>query len=366
MPSTRRLLALFGALATFAWSGVGHAGGVLVRLDADRVPDGAVYVELSPSEGETERLQLQDDGQQPDVQASDGKWAGAVFLPQTEVSVTLVLDGERFEGGMVQWSAPDIPRDLDLTLRDGALQARAREANPHGGGGGDPADGASAAPTADPGSAPVEGTWLIGGGVVVLVGVGAMVLGRRERQVARRGALSGVTLQAAGGFAGPHSPALDDGLVFIEVPEGIGSGVVAQALVDSLVRHHTVLVIAQPEHAPQGRSGRGLFTGPDATPRKVGDALEVVHDLPRQRGVVLFHGIGGTTDDWSDRDDELPVGSGGIALVPPQAESPGVGFRVRSVQGGIVEVESVVDGGRFWVGAGAQAHRPSAFAVVDL
>jgi hypothetical protein len=350
MKSWSRLL----LLAAWAMLGLGGqtalAGGVLVRLDAARLLDGDVYVELRPPEGETERVQLQDDGQQPDVTAGDGLWAGAVFLPQTDVEVFLVLDGERLEGGPVQWSAADIPRDLDLNLRAGVLKASAREANTHGDGGRNGAPGPGGGPanrTADTEPDPAA-MWFIGGGALLLLVMGVVALSVRTRSRYQRGDLTGVALHRPGGFAGPNSPSLDDGLIYWSVADPKPHAV-AHTLVRMLARHHNVLVVAPSPESLPASLGQSVFATSHAAPRKVGDALEAVHRMPRAAGVVVFWGVAGSDVVWADRDDELPLGTGGIVLCGPEHTEPAPSHTVRVAGPGALQVEAVDGTDRFMV-----------------
>ncbi len=342
----------------------GHAGGVLVRLDADRVIDGDVFVDLQPAEGDSERVQLQDDGQQPDVTAGDGRWAGAVYLPQTQVKVSLVLDGARIDGGDASWSAPDIPRDLDLSLRGEELKVTAREANPHGGGneaGPGAGGGTGGAVAAAAQAESDEGMALILGGLglFLVMAMAGLVFRRRER--IRRGPVSGVTIQPPGGFAGPGSPSLHDGLVHWSVADA-DAELALRALVESLARHHGVLVVGASLPEGLGGAGRRIFTDADASPRRVGDVLEAIHENPRESGVVVFFGVDGTVDDWADRDDELPLGSGGIVLHQRAAPELSPSFRVGATAPGVCTVTRLADGASFYIGDRGRwpAAKPSA------
>ena len=360
---------LLGALllGACAFSSAAHAGGVLVRLDADRTLDGDVYVDLAPADGQTERVQLQDDGQQPDVTAGDGRWAGAVFLPHTDVTVSLVLDGERMDGGPAVWSAPDIPRDLDLTLRDGVLTVKAREANQHNPGEGPGGSGGGTAAQASKEAADAEaqvGLWLIGGGAVLFVGLAVMLVVMRKHARVRRGPISGVTLVPAGGFAGPGSPPLNDGLVHWRTDPAHAPAVL-RALVDTLARHHGVLLVGDvPQHAGS-RAGRRIFRATDPTPRKVGDALEAIHADPREAGVVVFYDVGGSPDDWADRDDELPLGTGGVVLHTAAEAAPARTHVVRPVGPGVCVVEATEGDARFLIGDRARWPASVDGVVVD-
>lgn len=358
------------AAAVLCATGLGttaHAGGVLVRLDADRTIDGEVFVDLVPPTGDRERIQLQDDGQQPDVTAGDGRWAGAAFFPLTDVTVTLVIAGESIDGGVASWSAADIPRDLDLSLRGDVLTVKAREANPHGQGNGAPGAGEGGSPSAAATGVDDdarEGVWLIGVGALLFVVLGGAWTMVRSQRRARRGPIEGVTRQSPGGFAGPQSPALDDGLVFWRMDGGEPADILG-VLVDTLARHHGVLVVSEQPPDTLARSGRRIFRSAVTGARKVGDALEAIHRDPREPAVVVFVGVAGTSDDWADRDDELPLGSGGIVLLPAGADAPEASHSVRMVSPGLCAVESTDGGAAFWLGDRARwpTHAPA--AVVD-
>jgi len=296
--------------------------------------------------------------------AGDGRWAGALFLPHTDVTVSLVVDGERLDGGPVKWSAPDIPRDLDLTMRAGVLTVNAREANPHSEGNGSSGDLSTArAPSGGAFAGMDGGAWLIGLGAALFVLLCILMLGYRTRERVRRGPIAGVILQPVGGFAGPGSPPLNDGLIYWRTADEEATGVL-RALVDTLARHHGVLLVGPSLPEGLGRPGRRIFMEESDNPRRVGDVLEAIHSDPREPGVVVFCGVQGSPDDWADRDDELPLGTGGIVLLPPDVDAPEPTFIVRTVAPGVCVVEGMAGGDAFYIGDRGRWPDSSAPAVV--
>ncbi len=360
-----------------AWS-----NGVLVRLKTDRTVEDPVLVELAADGSETNRVELRDDGKQPDVTAGDGLWAGALSLPHSSVAVTLVLGEDLFDGGTVEWSATDTPRDIDLNLRGNELTAIGREANVHGAGN-EPGPNAprsdggvgGAMPTPDA-AAPVEvgasttssavlqdsassGPLFVGAGVLILVVFAGLIMQRRARRRFRRGDLTGVEFHPPGGFAGPDSPPLDDGLVYWQVSPDERARVVG-VLTRMLARHHNVLLVGADGAACIGDSGQNVFVSSTARPRKVGDALEVLHRMPMAPAVALFSAVEGSKDDWLDRDEELPLGTGGIVLCAADHSAPAPTHRAVLVGETSVRVTALDGEEDFLIRDRSAARMPSA------
>ena len=328
----RRLALLCTALLVLLSPTVVHAGGVLMRLDADRTLEGEVVVVLTSMENTTEEVVLSDDGAQPDVTAGDGKWAGAAHIPYTEVFVLLRIGDEEHDGGTVSWSASDIPRDLDLSLKAGKLSVNAREATPHNTGEPTPVASPTVVQTAkspqvtpaDPnktvGNA-TDGLYMIVLGLSALIGLPLVVFRLRKRVKVRRGPIAGLELQPSGGFAGPSSPALDNGLSYWLLPEDRPTEVLRD-LVSYLGEHHRVLVVGPDLPPDLAACGAQVYSCSPASARRIGDYLEALHSDPRQRAVVVFYGMERDADEWGEQDDELPIGSGGIALLAAECSEP--------------------------------------------
>ena len=352
-----RKLWMCAVLGVVAAPTAAQAGGVLLRLAADRTLEEPVRIELTPEGSESHVLQLRNDGKNPDVTAGDDLWAGALALPYNRVTVTLVLGEERFDGGMVEWSAINVPRDIDLTLEGRSLTASGRQANMHGdgseagsgaeSGGAVPSGGTSpnvlspdeASPTSRSSpNIPASGSTpkvpvdlarllMVGGGLVAATVIGLLLLRRRARRRFWTGDLVGVDLIPSGGFAGSDSPALNDGLVFWQVDAAEGAAV-SRTLCAVLARHHNVLMVRSVDADTETCAGKGGWTATAASARKLGDGLEALHQMPRVPAVILFDRCGGTSDDWLDRDEELPLGTGGIVLCDAEHAGPTPTHRV--------------------------------------
>lgn len=328
-------------VASPAW-----AGGVLVRLDADRTLEGGVTVELLAEDGTLERIGLVDDGKQPDVTANDGRWAGAVHLPHAKAEVTLVVGGTRIEGGPVEWSSPDAARDLDLSLRNGKLTVRAREANVHGAGT-QPAP--AAVPLPEGAATPAdthEGLLLVGAGSALLLSLGVLVV-RRRNPVRERGPIRGLVRVPAGGYAGPDSPTMGDGLTYWRLP-AVDAQAAMRAVVHQLSRHHSVLVVADPSQRAGLAAGGSTYFAPPDRARRIGDWVEALAADNRQAAVVVFVGLERNNDEWAELDDELPIGAGGIVFVDATSSLSLVGYEMFTESTGW-SVMSSTSGQRFVV-----------------
>jgi len=315
-----------------SWPAQALAGGVLVRLDADRELEGDVVVVLRPASGDPEEVGLQDDGTQPDVTAGDGMWAGAAYLPHAEVDVEVRIGDDTFPGGTATWSDAGIPRDLDLSLQAGTLLVNAREANPHGEGNGPSSDApgpdggsgnssSSAKKPTDRGDEASGGLFMIAGGGMALLVLALVMWSGRGRTPREKRPSTGLQLQPPGGFAGPLSPSLVDGLTYWTLPESDPAGAL-RAVVRRLAEHHSVLVVGSALPDRLGAPGAAVFTTAPDKARRIGDYLEALHKPRRRRAVVVFYGVEQDAEAWAEQDDELPIGSGGVALLARSGSGP--------------------------------------------
>lgn len=371
---TCRSVVLILVLALFGWlPATSQAGGVLLRLRADRALSETVFVDLIPPDARPVTVQLRDDGRNPDVSAGDGLWAGALSLPYAEVQVDLLLGEQRFVGETVSWPSANVPRDIDLVLEGSTLSASARQANVHGEehvhqevapGSGDASGGASGpAPNTGAGPSPVQapgvaattnttsagvssddtslpGIWFIGIGAVALAAMMGLVLTRRKVRVVPAAAHASLVLHPAGGFAGEGSPLLNNGLLYWVVDEAERDEALV-VLTRMLSRHHNVLVVGSSELVRAGDAGRAIHCMALERPALIGDAVEVLHQLPRQPGVAVYVGVDGSPDDWAMRDDELPDGAGGIVFCTPTHAGPPATHRVRLAGPGRLVIASL-------------------------
>ncbi|HCH61833.1 MAG TPA: hypothetical protein DFR83_03435, partial [Deltaproteobacteria bacterium] len=185
-----------------------------------------------------------------------------------------------------------------------------------------------------------SGLWFLGVGAVVLVVFLVGLARRRPSTSGPRGSLQGVTLHPAGGFAGAQSPPLNDGLMYWTVEPADRNAAVA-VLVRMLSRHHNVILVGDEGQAATGEAGRSLYRMSSADPAALGDAVEALHRIPQRPGLVVFLGVGGSVEDWTARDQELPHGAGGIVLCTPEHAGPTPTHRVQVERPGRLRVVSV-------------------------
>jgi hypothetical protein len=89
-----------------------------------------------------------------------------------------------------------------------------------------------------------------------------------------------------------------------------------------LARHHNVLLVGDDGMSCIRDVGQNVFVSSTTGPRKVGDALEALHRMPSASAVVVFSAVEGSENDWLDRDEELPLGTGGIVLCASDHGAP--------------------------------------------
>jgi len=315
MPALWASLTLFCATALAQPDGTA-AKGVLVRLEPSGHPvtDTPSVVLAPTSGGESITVELNDDGQPPDVAAADGRWAGVAMTPDPEFAVTLSLGEKTLDGGTVSWTDDSNARDLVLTLTGDGVVAQATA--PDGGlaqGGapdvapasGSPAPsgspvGAASIPPADAGTsgpAPLGGAGGVGnstaaddGWLWVALGVGAMCLVGGLLLVLRGGppARTSISLERAPEppVFGPGTPALSRGLTVWRTEPGEQDRFVA-GLVGALARDHRVLLILSSQSAVPNVFGGPVYVSRETDPKRIEDHLADIEEQPGLPLVVV-------------------------------------------------------------------------------
>ena len=179
-----------------------------------------------------------------------------------------------------------------------------------------------------------------------LVAMMGLVLTRRKVRRVSVSDHASLVLHPAGGFAGEGSPPLNNGLLYWVVDEAERDEALL-VLTRMLSRHHNVLVVGSAKPVRAGRAGRGIHCMSLERASLVGDAVEALHRLPLQPAVAVYVGAEGSLDDWSERDDELPVGAGGIVFCTPDHAGPPATHRVRMAGPGQLTVTSLDDASTF-------------------
>ena len=283
--------------------------GVIVRLE----PTGQELssnptVTLQPGSGDPIQLVLTDDGQPPDVSASDGRYAGVAMSDAMAFDVTMTLDGKTLDGGSVEWSDGGAARDLVLTLVDNTLTSSASSpeqnippsANNPTQGGTSPAEvmgsptgmtSAATIPSATtPGGPALAGGkstasddgWLwiaLGTGALGLVG-GLLVM---LRGGSRRSISDQLERAPTPPIFGPGTPSLSSGLHIWTAPREHHPRFL-QHLVGSIAQNHRVLLVL-PDDAPAPAVHGGPVYVTRTTSIDTVDAL--LADLETQPGAPI-------------------------------------------------------------------------------
>lgn len=327
----------------------GLAQGVVVRLETEgaAVPTSAM-VRLTPGgSGDPVEYVLLDDGAPPDVSAGDGSWSAGGEASADAYTVTLIIDGKTYEGGVATWSAGGA-RDLVLRLEDDTLSMEATVSAAQGGtpgagpaaaaaGGAGAAtglpplgNGASTGPAAAGNDATNTASalgsgWLwalLGLGLLGLVG-GVVLLVRTTRSEES----NGIDLPRAPepAILGGPTPSMSDGVSVWLAPPASQEAVV-QGIAGAMARDHRLLLVL-----PPGTKAPPLFGGP----------VYVCHETEMQK-----------VEDYLDRiyEDDGPALTAMMVLAEPTAARiEAFAAAVEPELGGIVVVTEAVETKRIQV-----------------
>lgn len=317
-------------LGTAASPARAEAKGIVVRLEpGGEVVSQAPVVTLTPASGAPVSVTLNDDGQPPDVAASDGRWAAVAFAEGSAFSVGVQVGSEQHDAGEVTWSSSASARDLVLTLTWGGVTALASSPAGAPGEGGPTADPGTTAPAASTAStttataAPLDPVlWGgVGAGVLcLLVGLGLAVRNARPP-------LKPVNLERIPEppILGPGTPTLHRGLSVWTVPPHLRDRL-TEGLVRTMACHHRVLVCL-PEGAPcpSTLGGPAYFTR-DATIRRLEDHLVDMVERPGLPITALWVVDAPANPQLTAFADILEPDIGGIVLATtaPDGRTPDV------------------------------------------
>ena len=316
------------------------AQGVLVRLEPGGQPVTAPpLVRMTPTEGgDVIELTLKDDGQSPDVEAADGRWAGVALTLAKSFTVTVDVGGETLDAGAVEWEPGVGARDLVLTLMWGGVTAMATSPASQGTAGAPaPSGGAGVAASAS-GAAPAE---LVASGsdglLWVALGLGALSLVGGLVLVLRggRGPSNEIKLDRAPEppVFGGGTPALHAELSVWQVADADRDAFLA-GLVGALARHHRVMLVLPGHVAVPAVFGGPVYFCRETDARKIEDHLIDIVEQPGLPLVPVFVADAPDDDQVLAFADMLDPDLGGILLTarPPAARPPHV--TVALTQGG--------------------------------
>jgi len=318
------LLPLWSLVCGLASAGPGL--GIVVRFDSDGplLSDAPVVV-LTPTEGGAPiRVELNDAGQQPDVSADDGIWAGTAPSNARSVQVSVELNGEVIDAGTVMWADGDSARDLVVSHGWSGVQASAvvsTGASPEEAAVKSPAGRSdksseskrarrSSTPVTSP-SAPRDLTpWLpVGAGVLMmLLGFGLAIRNSRPPLRPMR-----IPRLAEPPMLGPGTPALHRGLSRWRV-EPSDRDVVVAALVQTMARAHRVLLVIPDSLPLPEASGGPVYVLHDTSRAAVEDHLIDLFDRPGLPVTVLFVMEGASPAEASALADILEPDVGGVLV----------------------------------------------------
>lgn len=309
------------------------ASGLTVRLTSD-VPLTDPVVLLDDG-GHQTSLPVLDNGKQPDVIEGDGTFAATTIASGGEMTVTVQAGGRSWTGQMAAFPAVSGPRDLELSITGDTLRAEGRVAGGAGAGGPNPGHGGapSGAPAGSP--PPVGEGGVVAPGIppvedntplIVALGVGLASLAALgwwgRRSAAPHPAMAvldppGCSLVAEGGWLGPQSPPLGEGVgVLVVNPDEMDA--VAAAAVATLSRRHRVLWV-QVGQGPGWRAAADVMWIDTDDPSMVGDVAEVLMlDGGLPVAVVVCGQSASRARAFSD---QLPESVGGLLLCADAASA---------------------------------------------
>ncbi|MSQ03715.1 MAG: hypothetical protein EXR71_17815 [Myxococcales bacterium] len=320
------MFALLSSLAT--------ASPLVVRFDsAGAAPAEPLLATLVDGETRSD-VALRDDGERPDFQGEDSRFAGVIEFAGARATLVLSAGGIELGSAVVEFADPTSPHDVDLSISAGALTASVSSppdptgaAPPPGtgepgaaGGGVPPAAGGAAGrqPVSFASGDSQDGLLLIGVGVGLLALLGAGWIWRRW-SAAPRSRSAEVQIVPEPGLLTPSFPSLSDGLAAWVAPAD------ARGILEPLLRHladrHRVLVAAPADVEVKPVAGGPVYRIVGLRPSLVGDVAESLGREPGPPLCVLLVLDEADADALRDYRDLLPQEVGGLVLLGKEFES---------------------------------------------